>query len=600
MLRLLALAVLLSLTASASAQTLPDREIPFQGALEDGGAPVTAPTSVTFSLFEAASGGSAIWTETQAVTPDADGVFAVRLGAGTTLPGDLGGPLWLEVAVPSGGGSQVLGPRTELGAAPYALGLYGLTVTPNASGTSATYGPNLVGGSPANTVGSGVGGATISGGGGTNNRNRVTADFGAVGGGSDNTASGFTATVGGGQDNTAGDNYSTVGGGFGNTASGTESTVGGGVSNRASGDRSTAGGGQFNTASGFAATLGGGRLNTASGFLSTVPGGESNFATGSYSFAAGHYARAVHQGAFVWSDDSRAPADPLVSTGPRQFLVRAAGGVGIGTNDPTTQFDVARTISGNGNFPASHVAHLRNASTSSSPDVLALSVGTVTPGGGVNYIGFFADGGATLVGQIEGNGAGGVVFNTSGADYAEYLPLAASVAPEAVQPGDLVGLRGGTVSLAAAGAEQVMVASSNAAVAGNAGATEGGALVAFVGQAEVRLAGTASVGDLLVASGLDDGTARAVAPETYRPEADGPVAGRVVALPEAGRAVALVGVDEAAALRAVVARQTAEIKAQAAQIEALQADRDADRARLDALARRLDALTASGPPVSGR
>ncbi|MEM6288394.1 MAG: hypothetical protein AAF845_14705, partial [Bacteroidota bacterium] len=312
-----------------------------------------------------------------------------------------------------------------------------------------------------------------------------------------------------------------------------------------------------------------------------------------YSFAAGFYARAAHDGAFVWSDNSQSFSDSLVSTGPGQFLVRAAGGGGIGTNDPTTQFDVARTISGNGNFPASHVAHLRNASTGSSPDVLALSVGTVTPGTAVNYVGFFADGGATLVGQIEGNGAGGVVFNTSGADYAEYLPLATTTA--SVRPGDLVGLRGGRVSLAASGAEQVMIASSNAAVAGNAGATEGGALVAFVGQAEVRLTGTASVGDLLVASGLDDGTARAVAPGAYRPEADGPVAGRVVALPEAGRAVALVGVDEAAALRAVVARQADEMESQADRLNAQQRELDALRTeagRVEALEARLARLEA--------
>ena len=123
-----------------------------------------------------------------------------------------------------------------------------------------------------------------------------------------------------------------------------------------------------------------------------------------------------------------------------------------------------------------------------------------------------------------------------------------------------------------------MIASSNAAVAGNADATQGGALVSLVGQAEVRLSGPASVGDLLVASGRDDGTARAVAPEAYRPEADGPVAGRVLSVPEAGRVVALVGVDEAAALRAVVAALRADRDRQAERI----ADLDARLARIEA------------------
>ncbi|MEM6289418.1 MAG: hypothetical protein AAF845_19930, partial [Bacteroidota bacterium] len=338
--RRIALAVLLALTTAASAQTLVPREIPFQGVLQDGGAPVTTSTDVTFALFEAASGGTAVWTETQTVTPDADGAFAVRLGAGAALPGDVGRPLWLEVAVPSGGGgSQVLGPRTALGAAPYALGLYGLTVTRSTSPFDFGSGPNLIGGSPANTVGPDVGAATISGGGTTDSPNTVTADFGTVGGGENNTASGSSSTVGGGTGNTASGFSSTVGGGNGNTAS-RSGTVGGGDRNTASGLRSTVGGGIQNTANGFQGTVGGGALNAASGEISTVPGGLSNHARGRTSFAAGHYARAVHDGTFVWSDDSLSDADSLVSTGPNQFLIRAAGGVGIGTNRPRAEVHI--------------------------------------------------------------------------------------------------------------------------------------------------------------------------------------------------------------------------------------------------------------------
>ncbi|MEM6289525.1 MAG: hypothetical protein AAF845_20465, partial [Bacteroidota bacterium] len=147
-------------------------------------------------------------------------------------------------------------------------------------------------------------------------------------------------------------------------------------------------------------------------------------------------------------------------------------------------------------------------------------------------------------------------------------------------------------------AEQVMIASSDPAFVGNPDAEAGGALVALVGQAEVRLTGPASVGDLLVASGREDGTARAVAPEAYRPEADGPVAGRVLAVPEAGRALALVGVDEAAALRAVVEALRGDRVADRAQIEVQAARLDAQQTQIDALARRLDALTASEPTAA--
>ena len=57
--------------------------------------------------------------------------------------------------------------------------------------------------------------------------------------------------------------------------------------------------------------------------------------------AAGYKARALHNGSFVWNDRSiTAGDDSLLSTGQNQFLIRAAGGVGIGTNSPTKQLSV--------------------------------------------------------------------------------------------------------------------------------------------------------------------------------------------------------------------------------------------------------------------
>ena len=68
--------------------------------------------------------------------------------------------------------------------------------------------------------------------------------------------------------------------------------------------------------------------------MATVPGGGLNVALGTVSFAAGYRAKANHQGAFVWGDST--PAD-FASTGNNQFLIRASGGVGIGTNSPQAQ-----------------------------------------------------------------------------------------------------------------------------------------------------------------------------------------------------------------------------------------------------------------------
>ncbi|MBA7555701.1 hypothetical protein ES705_48382 [subsurface metagenome] len=100
-------------------------------------------------------------------------------------------------------------------------------------------------------------------------------------------------------------------------------TVAGGYGNAASGDRATVAGGYNNTASGDYSFIGGGLLNTADG---------------DYSFAAGRRAKAIHSGSFVWADDEGVD---FTTTGVDQFLIRAAGGVGIGTANPNYTLDVA-------------------------------------------------------------------------------------------------------------------------------------------------------------------------------------------------------------------------------------------------------------------
>ena len=163
--------------------------------------------------------------------------------------------------------------------------------------TIVSEGPNVIAGSFVNGVEPGVVGATIAGGGdpadaGGVNPNRVTGRFGTVGGGAANTA---------GHD-------ATVAGGFRNGATARQSAVGGGF------------------------------RNVASAFASTIPGGADNEAMGQYSFAAGRRAKALHNGAFVFTDSQNANFE---STEQDQFLIRASGGVGIGTTDPQQQLHVA-------------------------------------------------------------------------------------------------------------------------------------------------------------------------------------------------------------------------------------------------------------------
>ena len=97
------------------------------------------------------------------------------------------------------------------------------------------------------------------------------------------------------------------------------------------------GGGSDNTASNSYSTVGGGGGNIASGHGSTVPGGASNTASGRFSFAAGTAAKAIHNGAFVWGGDA---VPDFASTADNQFLIRAPGGVGIGTNAPDQMLSV--------------------------------------------------------------------------------------------------------------------------------------------------------------------------------------------------------------------------------------------------------------------
>ena len=185
--------------------------------------------------------------------------------------------------------------------------------------------PNVIGGHGNNSVAAGVVGAAIGGGGLSVLPNRVTDDYGTVGGGGNNqagnadadpanatyatvgggesnTASGPSATVGGGNTNTAGEGTNaTVGGGANNIASGFEATVGGGNSNTASGvSKATVAGGGGNTASGDSATVGGGGGNTASGDGATVAGGGSNTASGpSATVGGGNTNTASNQSATV-------------------------------------------------------------------------------------------------------------------------------------------------------------------------------------------------------------------------------------------------------------------------------------------------------------
>jgi hypothetical protein len=91
-----------------------------QGRLFDStGDPVDATVSVTFSLYAAASGGTALWTETQNVIVE-DGYFSAVLGDGTAIGAGVfnGSTRYLGVKI---GADPEMTPRQEITSVPYAL-----------------------------------------------------------------------------------------------------------------------------------------------------------------------------------------------------------------------------------------------------------------------------------------------------------------------------------------------------------------------------------------------------------------------------------------------------------------------------------------------
>ena len=197
--------------------------------------------------------------------------------------------------------------------------------------------------------GSGTGGSFIGGG----ERNIAGSYATVVVGGFDNKATNAGAVVVGGNGNTAAGNHSTVGGGQGNSipAGASYAVVSGGFGNNitdGSSDTSTIGGGEDNDIdatpqaviaggtqndigdTSTASAIGGGQANAIifQSSHSAIPGGYSCQVTGGPgAFAAGFYARAVHEGAFVWSDRSLAGAGtPFPSTRSNEVSFRAYGG----------------------------------------------------------------------------------------------------------------------------------------------------------------------------------------------------------------------------------------------------------------------------------
>lgn len=360
--------------APANAQTVPSR-MNYQGQLTDtAGNPLPAGSyQLSFSLWDTATVGSGtrVWGPQvlSGVAVVSDGYFNVILGPNDASSRPLMDAFgatnrYLELTV--GAGSPI-SPRQQILSTPFAM---------NARSSSVALQLRVPG----------------------------------------NTYLGSFATIGGGTNNIAGGQYSTIGGGGNLLAEASYSTIGGGLfnTNRSGASMSTIAGGTGNYIdnSGYAATIGGGYYNSATNVYSTVPGGAFNLAGGILSFAAGHRAKALHTGTFVWGDSQNAD---FTSASSNQFVVRAQGGVGINKNNPASALDVNGTITATAlNMSGTVTATALN--VNGTVTATALAGRLLVPGNTASGVSSTISGGANNFAGESYSTIGGGNLNTNGSE----------------------------------------------------------------------------------------------------------------------------------------------------------------------------------------
>ncbi len=346
------LALLLGIFAGLSQAQIqngfPPSLMSYQGFLVDANGAPLAPNnpqnfSVVFRIYTVSTAGTAVWTEAQTVTID-KGNFSVVLGEGgaegsevrpdlaTVFNSSKASELYLGITV-KGLNSSEISPRLRLLTSPYAF------LARTANGLASSDGAALINSSEGRLR---IGQALQSTGGNNRGANAVDLQVARVSTSPSQVASGPTSVISGGQNNTASGELSVIAGGSGSTASARGSAVGGGENNE------------------------------ASGLFATIPGGRNNVASGENSFAVGRKARAVHAGSVVFGDNTDVDKN---SSGVNQFLIQAAGGVGI-NGAPAT--GAALTVNGEVNATSARFGSM-NVATLSATAVSGF--GTVPLGG---------------------------------------------------------------------------------------------------------------------------------------------------------------------------------------------------------------------------
>ena len=187
--------------------------------------------------------------------------------------------------------------------------------------------------------------------------------------------------------------------------------------------------------------------------------------------------------------------------------VAANGRVGAGVASPLTTLHAVGTNTGSAS-PTGHIALIKETNEGSTAGLAIQSGYTFTHDTNDNFITFFkADG--TSIGSIEGNNAGSIQLGGAGSDYAEYL-LKSDPAMN-IDATEIVGIRDGKIVGHGQPADQFMIVTGQAIVAGNRPSEDAAdlakrSLVSFIGQVPVQVRGQVNSGDFILASEKGDGT----------------------------------------------------------------------------------------------
>ncbi len=172
------------------------------------------------------------------------------------------------------------------------------------------------------------------------------------------------------------------------------------------------------------------------------------------------------------------------------------------------------TVSGSS---GNHIALFQN-SASGGADGIAIQIDTPQLNSDNRFVTFYGQG-DHVAGKIESYNApgvaqGGVVYGSTGADYAEWLEK--ENPNETYKVGEVVGVKAGKISYVTEGADHVLTISMAPIVLGNMPdelRKKDFEKVGFMGQVPALVKGKVNEGDYIIASGQNDGYAVAIAPE---------------------------------------------------------------------------------------